>query len=130
MLIGLTLRSTEARESLGLREACRFAAELGTAGTGMNFSYGLPSSVMDASGDLLWGCFKGTDPSPGTAGKALRDGGTSQPLFTFAFSITFFCLTSFSFSTPFFSSTFFWSTPNDPAKPFFEVLVATTSLEE
>ena len=106
-LIGLTLRSTEARESLGLREACcRFAAELGTAGTGMNFSYGLTSSVI-TSGVLLWSCFKGADP--GTAGKALRDGGTSQPLVTFSF---------------------FWSSPNGPSEAFSEVLVATISLEE
>ena len=45
MLSGLALRSTEARESLGLLDACRLAAELGTAGTGMNFSYRLPSPV-------------------------------------------------------------------------------------
>ena len=91
MLSGLTLRSTEARESLGLREAWRATGEFGTAGTGVNLSYGLPSSV---TGVLLSGCSKEVTDSteiPGTAGKALRDGGTSQPLVTISFSTPFFC---------------------------------------
>ena len=84
VLTMLTLRSTEASESFGLRETRRSLAELGTAGTGMNISYGLSSTPLPFSGVLFSDSSNGIDASakrgsPGTAANAIKDGGMRQP---------------------------------------------------